>query len=213
MPMDLDSLKKDLITMSVEDFYVKHILKSRNWYFTEHCHLDGSELIDKIDLFREIISRNFNVSFYSVKMVGSAKVGYSLSPYKDLKQFCAETSSNEASDIDVAIVSDKLYNYYWDKIRIINNKNYYFPNKFLYNTIARSIYKGFLNDKDICAFDDIRIEWEKIVDPIGVALQRELKIFHPVTYRLYRNWEDLREYQLNGIIATKDRLEKGAHNV
>ncbi len=210
MPIDLDLLKKDLTTMSVEDFYVKYILKSKNWYFTECCHLEGVELIDKIDLFREIVSNSFNVSFYSVKMVGSAKVGFSLSPKKDFKSFGAGDMLGNYSDIDIAIVSDQLYNDYWQNFRDSCNQNYNFPSPRLFERVSSSIYKGFINDKDIREIPEMRKKWDEKADAATANLQRRLLITHPITYRLYRNWNDLQEYQLNGIRALKN---KGENNV
>ena len=32
-------------------------------------------------------------------------------------------------------------------------------------------------------------------------------IVHPITYRIYRSWEDLEEYQIIGIEKTKKYLE------
>ncbi|WP_405339661.1 hypothetical protein [Fibrobacter sp.] len=196
--------------MSVEDFYVKYILKSKNWYFTECCHLEGVELIDKIDLFREIVSNSFNVSFYSVKMVGSAKVGFSLSPKKDFKSFGAGDMLGNYSDIDIAIVSDQLYNDYWQNFRDSCNQNYNFPSPRLFERVSSSIYKGFINDKDIREIPEMRKKWDEKADAATANLQRRLLITHPITYRLYRNWNDLQEYQLNGIRALKN---KGENNV
>ena len=98
--------------MKVEDFYLKHIVKSYNWYFKEYLKVSSDEILDRLDCFKEIISKNFGISFHSSQLVGSAKLGYSLSPTKCLKPF-----ENETSDIDIALVSDKLYSFYWEKLR------------------------------------------------------------------------------------------------
>ena len=53
----------------------------------------------------------------------------------------------------------------------------------------------------------IRTEWLSVVAPINKLLQDELMIVHPITYRIYRSWEDLEEYQIKGIEKTKKNLE------
>ncbi|OWU98666.1 hypothetical protein [Fibrobacter sp. UWR2] len=215
MPIDQESLKKDLLNMNENEFYIKHILKSRNWYFSQYRNFKDDVLIDKIDEFKEIISKNFNVSFHSVKMVGSAKVGFSLSPDKGLKEFHDGNSTEKASDIDVAIVSDRLYNEYWDFFRRENNVNYYFPLARTFWQVSSSIYKGFINSWNIREIDNMRKKWDAIVDPTNRALRERLFIRHEINYRLYRNWDDLREYQLNGIIEVqkKHKEKNGGDNV
>lgn len=203
---ELAEIKKDLSSMNAQDFYVKHILKSKNWYFSTFQKFSGTDLVDKIDEFREIVSKHFKVNFYSVKMVGSAKVGYSLSPLKGFCKFHDETSGKDPSDIDVAIVSDKLYHYYWDKLRIEYYQNEYFKETDSFKDAAKSLFKGYLNDEDLRKVDSIRSEWNNIVGPINKELQARLFIQHPITYRLYRDWDDLQQYQINGIIMTKHKL-------
>ena len=48
-------LKKDLMTLEPEEFYFKHIVKSRNWYFSEYLHIPTEEIVDKMDYFKEIV--------------------------------------------------------------------------------------------------------------------------------------------------------------
>ena len=73
MQVDQNTLKADLLSMSERDFYIKHILKSRNWYFSHYKKLEGEKFVDEVDKFREIVSSTLNVGFLSVKIVGSAK--------------------------------------------------------------------------------------------------------------------------------------------
>ena len=102
-----ESLKKDLIELSPKEFFIKHIVKSHNWYFVDYLHTPSDEVLDKLDRFYEIVSSQLQISFHSLQMVGSAKTGYSLSPDKLLHPFHEETPENKSSDIDIAIVSEK----------------------------------------------------------------------------------------------------------
>lgn len=42
--------------------------------------------------------------------------------------------------------------------------------------------------------------------PINVLLQDKLGFEHPITYRLYRSWDDLEEYQIIGISKARAAL-------
>lgn len=202
---DSEILKKDLLTLSPNDFYMRHILKSRNWYFSEYLHISDNEIIDKIDLFKEIVSSIFDISFHSVQIVGSAKVGYSLSEKKILKPFHEETADSESSDIDVAIVSERLFSKIWDQLRDIKDV---YLNGLYYKNLSKSIYKGFINEKDLLRFEEMKKLWSGIIDSSNIKLQDELSFVHPISYRIYRYWDDLEDYQVYSISKASKKLKE-----
>ncbi len=198
-----EELKSDLLSLDPKVFYLKHIVKSHNWYFSDYLHFSSDDIIDKMDLFKEIVSKSLGINFHSLQIVGSAKTGYSLSPKKLFAPFHDETPDSPSSDIDIAIVSERLFAEYWNKLRM--SKVFY--NQFYYDRISKSIFRGYINDKDLLHFMDIRQEWEEMIGPINRSLQDHLGFAHPITYRLYRNWEDLEDYQLIGIKKARNELE------
>ena len=202
MPIDQNSVKNDLLSLQPEDFYMKHIVKSRNWYFAEYLHIPNDELIDTIDRFKEIVSTMLNISFHSVQIVGSAKIGYSLSPRKLLKPFHDEDSEGKSSDIDIAIVSERLYQQYWDLLR----KEKGIWNRVYYDDLVKQIYRGYINGSTLQKIDNVREKWNDMTDPVNKKLQFQLSIIHPITYRIYRYWDDLQDYQIYGIRVAKEKL-------
>lgn len=60
--------------------------------------------------------------------------------------------------------------------------------------------------------DNIREEWDDMISPINLMLQDKLRFEHPITYRIYRSWDDLEEYQMLGINKARIALE-GKENV
>ncbi|MDC4545230.1 hypothetical protein OHV61_16280 [Acinetobacter baumannii] len=94
--MDSDEFKRQLSGLNneneVNDFCRKVVLHGIPSIFRdkEHNYYE----------FRKKIATQFNVSFHEVYITGSAKLGFS--PFKN-KEFDLE------SDIDVAIISDKLF--------------------------------------------------------------------------------------------------------
>ena len=77
-----------------------------------------------------------------------------------------------------------------------------------YNHLTESIFRGYINEKDLQKVQGLCEEWAELVRPINVALQDELGFIHPITYRVYRSWEDLEEYQIIGILKARRSLEE-----
>ena len=201
-------IKNDLLTMETYQFYLKHIVKSHNWYFSNYLCVPQEEIIDKMDYFKEVVSSNLKINFHSVQMVGSAKTGYSLSPKKVLQPFHDENYGKESSDIDIAIVSGRLFTHFWHKLR--QTRGIY--NQYYYRYITGSIFRGYINDKNLQKIDNIREEWDEMISHINLTLQDKLRFEHPITYRIYRSWDDLEEYQMLGINKARIALE-GKENV
>ncbi len=198
-------LRNDLKSLDPKDFYLKHIVKSHNWYFSDYLHIPQDELVDRMDFFKEIVSTKLNINFHSLQIVGSAKTGYSLSPKKLLKPFHDEIPGVPSSDIDIAIVSDRLFQSFWGELR----KKKGLWNQHYYGQLTESIFRGYINDKDLLKIPGPRERLEGLVNPINMTLQDKLGFVHPITYRIYRSWDDLEEYQLIGISkAQKKALEE-----
>ena len=200
-----EMLKADLLSLEPKDFYFKHIVKSHNWYFSDYLHFQPTELVDRMDCFKEIVSKRLGVNFHNIQIVGSAKVGYSLSPAKLFTPFHDERPDKPSSDIDIAIISDRLYQKFWDELRHIKKIRYM---QTYYNHLTESIFRGYINEKDLQKVQGLCEEWAELVRPINVALQDELGFIHPITYRVYRSWEDLEEYQIIGISKARRSLEE-----
>lgn len=199
-----EMLRADLLSLEPKDFYFKHILKSHNWYFSDYLHFRPAEVIDRMDYFKEVVSKKFRINFHNVQIVGSAKVGYSLSPQKLFTPFHDECPDKPSSDIDIAIISNRLYQEFWDKLRHIKKIRY---KKKYYDQLTKSIFRGYINEKDLQEVKELSKEWEEIIRPINLILQDELGFVHPITYRLYRSWEDLEDYQIEGISKSRRSLE------
>lgn len=202
--LNQEMLRTDLQSLDPKEFYMKHIVKSHNWYFSDYLHVPPDEIVDRMDHFKEIVSSNLGINFHNVQMVGSAKTGYSLSPQKLLCPFHDEVPGTPSSDIDIAIISEHLYQKFWSELRGIKG----LWHKYYYNHLTESIFRGYINDGDLQKIRGINKEWDDLVRPINVLLQDQLGFIHPITYRLYRSWDDLEEYQLISISKAKTSLEE-----
>lgn len=202
--MEEKIIKKDLLNLTPEEFYMKYIVKTRYWYFSEYLNKHDDEMVDVIDEFKEIVSSHLEISFHGVQMVGSAKIGFSLSPSKLLKPFHDEDKTGKTSDIDIAIISERLFQRYWDYLR----KEKGLWNLSYYESIAKQIYRGYINGSTLQKIDNIRENWSELISSANKELQSKLRIIHPITYRIYRYWDDLQDYQLYGIRKAKEKAEQ-----
>lgn len=202
--IEQEQLKRDLMALESKAFYFKHIVKSYNWYFSEYLKIPSDEIVDRMDYFKEIVSMGLKISFHSLQIVGSAKIGYSLSPQKLLQPFHDEKPDVPSSDIDIAIVSENLYHKYWNELRMIKG---IWWDKYYYNHLTESIFRGYINEKDLLKINELQRKWEELTSPINVTLQDKLGFVHPITYRIYRDWSDLEEYQIIGISKAQRELE------
>lgn len=200
----LDEIKNDLLILDTKQFYKQYIVKTDNWYFRNVLDIPESSVIDALDDFREIVSSNINVSFNSVMMVGSGKIGYSLSPSKKFKKFELDEESQNKSDIDIAIISSDIFENYWKLFR----RAYSLKNSHLYRYISREIYRGYINEKNLREIEECRKEWVSCVNKCNKMLKSNLFLRHEITYRIYRRWEDFEEYNMSSIDLMKNEVIK-----
>ncbi len=199
----LEGIKSDLQGLEVKQFYMKYIVKSDNWYFKNILEIDDVDILHAVDEFRDIVSSNIGVSFNSVMMVGSGKTGYSLAPKKNFKLFQQNTESRNKSDIDIAIISNNLFEAFWGLYR----KSYNVKYQCTYDFIAKEIYRGYINERNLREIESCRKKWNELSVKSNKQLRSKLYLKHDITYRIYRSWEDFEEYNLISIKIMRDRVQ------
>lgn len=198
MAYTVEEIKEDIASLTIKEFYQKHILRSDNWYFE---HVLGSSKEDAIritDDFKMIVSQSLGISFNNISIVGSSKTGCSLTPSSEKKNKLFRCFNDE-SDIDIAIVSDRLFQTYWSLFRA----SYSEINKRHYAFISRGIYRGYINERHLDLIDGCRKEWTAKAAQSKKILRNSLFVKPEITYRLYRSWEDFEEYHLQSINEIK----------
>jgi hypothetical protein len=202
--VDSETIKKDILNMKDDQFYRKYLIPPTNWYFYMYGKKSVSNMQNMLETFQKIISETLSISHKSSFIVGSAKLGYSLAPYKPLRPF-REPDNNghkEISDIDIAIISTRLFDNFWYKLRT-TQKLY---NQKIFNKITYSIYNGYINGSHVNKIDRVRSEWLDTFSETTQKLQYELQIISPINYRVYRCWEDFEQYHLKGISQLRQKI-------
>lgn len=202
----IDNIKEDIKTLSAKQFYIKYLLRSDNWYFENILEYHDANLIHAIDDFKCIISDNLKVNLNCISMVGSGKIGYSLTPTTEklYKQFNNDEQKGILSDLDIAIVSSELFNKYWYLLRHSYKPVY----SAYYERIPKEIYRGYINEKYLSNIQNCRKEWLTQSSDSKKSLTTNLYIEHEITYRLYRSWEDFENYHVQAINKIKNNKLK-----
>lgn len=199
MDFAIETIKRDLKDLHEKEFLVKYLLKSDNWYFSEYQNKPELDAVVQMDILKEILNKHIGVAFHNVLMVGSSKIGCSLSPDKEFKKF---DEGDSDSDIDIAIISSRLFEYLWSRIRTEYRIKYIHQ----YDLMTSSIFRGFINEKNFKNIDEVRSNWNAQIDNVNKDIQKNLSIYHQVNYRIYRSWEDLEDYHISGIKKLKQKI-------
>jgi hypothetical protein len=109
-PASKESLLTSLRNLSAEDFTSRQLLDRVPWLFSDRPQYIG---------WKAALAADLEVDPYMLVVVGSAAVGFSLSPWKRFSEF------GPNSDIDVAVVSTRHFDDAWRWLRDLG------PTKFL----------------------------------------------------------------------------------
>ena len=189
-PASKDSLLASLRDLSADDFASRQLLDRVPWLFS-----DRSQYI----AWKAALAADLEVDPYMLVVVGSAAVGFSLSPSKDFSEF------RPNSDIDVAVVSMRHFDDAWRWLRDLGP----------ITLLSRSEREMFMRHRTSLVFDGA-IATDKLLrrlsfgpkwsSGLGQARTRQPTVGHSVKVRVYRDFESLREYHVRNINVLKLRL-------
>lgn len=111
--MDIDLFKENLRNLTIEQMFDRCIL-------TGSCAQLGDDAAHAV---RSSISQKFAVEYNNVIIVGSANLGFSIKPRKRYVSF------GEESDVDVAIVCNRLFEKVWREIYLYDKSGAYWESK------------------------------------------------------------------------------------
>ena len=135
------------------------------------------------------VSSNFNVSEDQVLVVGSAKLGFSLSPKKLYRKF------NDSSDIDVVIVSSELFDNVWKSVYHLVQEKVYWET---FASFKEYHFDGWIRPDLLPPSSQFKLAkdwWEYFRKLTSSGLFGNYKI----SGALYKDWEFVEGYHLNNI--------------
>lgn len=189
----------------MKDLLIDDILKeppsytTSKWIIERIPHVFNDNFEVYID-WKERLSTLIGVDSKAIVFTGSSSVGYSLNPRNSLSAF------NDRSDIDVAIISGHYFDIAWHFLRNIGPK-YHRLKQAEKNAIddhkQRLIYHGTIATDKIVQVLPFGNQW--------VEAMSEMKTIDPtigrdINFRIYKDFEALKSYQIIGVQKIKDKL-------
>jgi hypothetical protein len=160
--------------------------------------------------FRDHLSSNLSVRSEDIRVVGSARLGFSLKPGRKLRPF------SDTSDVDVVVVSATLFDELWQKLLLAA-----YPRDQMLGRLGgwlanrqREVYTGWITPKDVIlsitiagararAVLTFRWHWFHTFKKASALLPRR---HEDVNARLYRTWEHVDLYHLMSLAALRRTL-------
>lgn len=193
---NLCDFKKDLLEKSLEDVYLEYIVAGPVWYFVERF---GTNWFNKYNEFKVYIATKLNIHYNDIAIAGSAKLGFSINPQKKFKMF------DERSDIDVVVVSQKLYYKFWNSY--LNDS--YSPIRIKkYSYICTCIFRKFISFEGFNESNNDYMEWKKQTLGFEKDLQLRFGIRNEIHYRIFESWDAAKSYYIAGMEKNKERMKE-----
>jgi len=179
MSLTIDDLKKELDKESLSRVLNKYILGGDPICFPSNKNL--------IFALKENISTYFDIHPKMIEIVGSAKLGISLSEDRFGGRY------NKNSDIDMAVVSIELFDMAWNELMKLDSQFYTLKDKdrqFL-KDCSNDIPDGFISPDKLPEKCDFRKKWWKIFSDLSNKKEFE---FRKIRGRLFKNWFFVEKY-------------------
>jgi hypothetical protein len=181
----------DLGHLNVRDFIRKHITT-------------GNPVVIMPDDYyelRRLVAKNFDVHPSAVVVVGSCRMGFSIKPEK------CYSPADSASDIDVAMISQEQFDYYWDGVFNYAHSDAAWKKSCRYKYFAKALFQGWIDPRGlpkVKTFSQSQ-QWVEFFDQLMQSRRFESR---RISARLYRNWDRLEAYQDIAINLCRSKIER-----
>jgi len=169
------------------------------WVLERIPNLFSNDLEMYID-WKEKLSSLIKVDGKAISVTGGAAVGYSLNPDKNFKKF------DETSDIDIAIISQIHFDIAWHFLRNLKVRRHKLTPKeraSVDDHRTRLIYWGTIATDKIIQILPFGKEW---VIAMNEMAKIEPTLDREINFRIYKDFESLRAYQVSSISKLKEKL-------
>lgn len=198
--MTVEEMKATIESKSADEIYNEFFIGGEVWIFKS---LFEEHWFEQFDKFKKYVSNKLNVHYNDVGIAGSAKLGFSLSPEKNYKLF------DDSSDIDVIVVSQKLFNEFWKQYL----KDSYNPTTKIRNMyyVSFCIFRKFLT-LDYFRNNDYYNNWQKKTGDFEKDIQLQFQIGNDIHYRIFESWDSVKMYYISSINQLKGIEEVNKYN-
>jgi hypothetical protein len=170
--MTIEELKKELSLKGLSNVVNEKILSSKPVWLKEK-----ESIIYQV---KEKISKELNIHLKDIEIVGSAKIGISLSEERYGREFYKK------SDVDIAIISENLFNEAWHQLLNLDFKYYKLTEsqRQNLNSAYETIHRGFISPDRLPA-SSFKEKWWKVFNELS---NKPLYEYRNIRGRLFKNW-------------------------
>lgn len=182
----MERFKGDLTDLSPLQMIRKHVIYGDCAAITQAQYFD----------LRSEVAERYEVHPNEVLVVGSAKLGFSIAPNKRYRHFA------DTSDIDVVIVSSKLFDQIWRSVYHFWSQGGYWERA---GHFKKYLFQGWIRPDKLPPASTFLFanEWWAFFNQLSASGKYSM---YKIAGALYRDWYFLEAYQLRGISACVDGL-------
>ena len=199
--MDKIEMRRRVLELNTNEDYkqlaTQMLAVSVPWFFSDKYKECAQQ---KYTEFKIYIAEKFRVNATEITLAGSAWFGFSLSPKKNYRDF------NEDSDIEIVIISERLFDLFWDCYlkELIEGR----LGGDVYTNLSKNTFKRFVDyeaDNPLHIKQSFYKDFQKQINGYAKDLQVNFDFPSRIGYRIYKSCED---YKL-GIIHNLRDLRRG----
>lgn len=187
------AVRKELEDIPVDRFCSEYIFERTPYVF-------GGNWRGYLE-WKSELARLIEVDAHNLRIVGSAAVGVSLSPMKNLKPF------DDESDIDVAVLSAYRFDVAWRTLRSMSkSKILALPKKqrkAINGHIQAHVFRGTITTDNTLQLLPFNRDW---MEALQLMAHRDPTMDRTINIRLYRDADSLRAYQVDGLKQLRETL-------
>ncbi|UHQ56642.1 hypothetical protein [Microbulbifer sp. YPW16] len=147
---------------------------------------------DEFELARSIAD-HFDTHPANVILVGSGKLGFSIAPHKRYVPF------NDKSDVDVAIIDQRLFDTIWWEIHKANMTSSNWPNR---DAFAKYLLRGWIRPDKFPSIEAPEVsDWWDFFN----SLSRSVGI--KIRGAVYNDWKFFESYHVQSVKKCADEIE------
>lgn len=189
--MNVEEMKAAIESKSADEIYNEFFISGDVWIFKK---LFEDDWFLQYDEFKKYVAKKLGVHYNNIGIAGSAKLGFSLNPKKDYKSF------DENSDIDIIVVSQRLFYDFWEQYLSDSYNPTTGINKTSY--VSKCIFRRFIT-LDFFRNNDFYNDWMKKTGDFEKDIQLLFQIENDIHYRIFESWDSVKMYYILSINRLK----------
>jgi hypothetical protein len=195
--MDRAELIKSFRAEKDDLILCRTLLFSPSMWLLENLEFDDPD--GTYTAIKQFFAQQLDLSDSDVAVVGSAKIGISLSPYKNFKVF-----DHENSDIDLVIVDPNLFQQFWNELFRL-----FYTRSHVKDDFQKEVFLKYVTiERDTSLPSSLLKTWHRRMDNLKSEFFSKFQISMAIKYRIYQNWEAVEHYHTRGIRKARLKLER-----